>query len=251
VRETLIALVKLQKIDTQALEIEQSALRIPDQIQSLEETLEKQRLELGRMNAEAETQRTEQTELEGHVSEESAKHQKWKRRLNDIKSPREYQALSRELEMGERQVHDMEDKLLELTQDLENKQKAIDEKVKALREEEMSARTQIHALRRSEADFKQRVEEASSGREQIAAGMPSRIVKKYEQLRKSRSGIAVAEVVGGTCTGCQMKVRPQLVITLMRGDSFEFCPSCKRFMVHETIAKEAEDGASAPASGDE
>lgn len=242
-RETLIALVKLQKIDTDALEIEQSARRIPEQIQALEETVEKQRLELGRLNAEAEAQRNEQNELEAHVSEESAKHQKWKRRLNDIKSPREYQALSRELEMGERHVHDIEDKLLELTQELETKQKAIDEKVKELREKEMAVRTEIQALRKSESELRTRVAEATTGREEVSKDIPSRVMKKYEQLRKSRGGIAVAEVVNGTCTGCRMKVRPQLVIQLLRGDTFESCPSCNRILVHEEIAKEAREGA--------
>jgi len=251
VRETLKALVKLQKIDTDALEIEQSALRIPEQIQALEETVEKQRLELGRLNAEAETQRNEQNELEAHVSEESAKHQKWKRRLNDIKSPREYQALSRELEMGERQVSDMEDKLLELTQDLENKQKAIDEKVRELREKEMAVRSEIQSLRKSESDLRQRVREATVGREEVSQHIPSRVLKKYEQLRKSRGGIAVSEVHDGTCTGCRMKVRPQLVIQLMRADSIESCPSCNRILVHESIIQEVrEDDGEAPAEGE-
>ncbi len=238
-RDTLIALLKLQKIDSDTLEIEHEAQRIPEQIQSLEQEVDKLRVEVGRLNAEADQQRRELTEMEGNVSEESAKHQKWKRRLNDIKSPREYQALSRELEMGERQVHEMEDKLLELTQHIEDAQKAIDEKQAHLRDKEVQVRSEVQSLRRSEADLRSRAVEASAGRAEAAGDLNSRVLKRYEQLRANRGGVAVAQVVDGTCTGCRMKVRPQQVVHLLRADSMETCPSCNRILVHEAIAAEA------------
>mgnify|MGYP001128589857 CR=1 FL=1 len=240
-RDTLIALYRLQTIDSEAQQFEDSAKSIPEKVDALEHELEVTRGELGRMNAEAETLRTEQTELESQVSEENAKHQKWKRRLNDIKNPREFQALSREIEMGERQVHSQEDRLLEIVQDLETKEDAIKTKEEELAAQETRVKQELDALRGQEANFRQEASDRSSNRPQVAEKLPPRVLKKYEQLRQARNGLAVAKVVGGTCTGCQMKLRPQLAITLMRGDTLETCPNCNRMLIDETLVEEQSD----------
>jgi hypothetical protein len=238
VRDTLIALYRLQKIDSEAQQFSDEAERIPDQVRALENSLDKVRSEVGRLNAEAAQLRNEATELEGHVSEESAKHQKWKRRLNDIKSPREYQALSRELEMGERQVGEQEDRLLELGQQIEDKEKAAAEKKEELEQQEREVSAKIRTLRQEEQRLRNEAAERARGRDAVRQQLNERVLKKYEQLRKARSGIAVAVVRGGTCTACQMTVRPQLVVQLLRLDSLESCPNCNRLLVHEQLADE-------------
>lgn len=234
-RETILALHQLQTIDSEAQQMIESAESIPAQIQELEHQLEVTRSQLGKMNVEADELRKEQNELEGQVAEDSAKHDKWKRRLNDIKSPREYQALSRELEMGERQVHNQEDRVLEIAEDLEKKDIAIAQKEEELREQESRVRAELDALRKTEAEYRAEATARSEGRPAVAEKLPARILKKYEQLRQARNGLAVAEVKGGTCTGCQMKLRPQLVITLMRGETLEFCTNCNRILVDESL----------------
>ncbi|MEM1025506.1 MAG: C4-type zinc ribbon domain-containing protein [Myxococcota bacterium] len=234
-RDTILALHQLQRIDSEAQQMIESAESIPAQIQELEHQLEVTRSELGKMNSEADELRKEQDELEGQVAEESAKHDKWKRRLNDIKSPREYQALSRELEMGERQVHNQEDRVLEIAQDLEDKDSAIEAKEEELRDQESRVRLELDTLRKTESEYRAEATARSEGRPAVAEKLPARILKKYEQLRQARSGLAVAVVKEGTCTGCQMKLRPQLVITLMRGDSLEFCTNCNRMLIDESL----------------
>lgn len=247
VRDTLIALYRLQKIDSEAQQFSDEARRIPDQVRVLEGSLDKVRNELGRLNAEAAQLRSEQSDLEGHVSEESAKHQKWKRRLNDIKSPREYQALSRELEMGERQVNEQEERLLELGQQIEDKEKAAADKKAELEDKETEVSAQIRKLRQEETRLKNEASSRLSGRDAVAQQLNSRVLKKYDQLRNARGGVAVAVVRGGTCTACQMTVRPQLVIQLLRLEALESCPNCNRLLIHEQLADEL-DGGSPPAS---
>jgi hypothetical protein len=244
VRETLIALFRLQTIDSESQQFEEGAQSIPEQIAQLEHELEVHRGELGRLNAEADSMRGESNELEGQVAEDSAKHQKWKRRLNDIKSPREYQALSRELEMGERQVHAQEDRLLEIAKDLEAKETVILEREERLREQEELVRNKIEKLRETESKLQTQAAERSRDRPSVAEQLPARVLKKYEQLRSARAGLAVAKVAEGTCTGCQMKMRPQLQIQLMRGDTLETCPNCNRILVHESVLEPPADEAS-------
>ncbi len=239
-REQLLALFELQKIDSRSLEIERQAENIPKKISQIENGLEVLRSELGSLNAELEVQEKEQGELESTVAEESTKHKRWKRRLNDIKSPREYQALSREIELGERQVNEQETKALDLLAVLEEKQKVIADKETDLKDKEGQAKREIAELRKAHQKISADAAAASQGREVEEKKLPARVVKRYSQVRKQKNGIAVALVKDGTCTGCNMRLRPQQEVELLRCSSWESCPNCNRLLVHANTVEEAE-----------
>ena len=233
-REQFLALHELQKLDSQVLEIEQSASQIPKKITEMEEEGDVLRSRVGAGNAELQSMKQEMTSLEGTVGEESAKHRHWKRRLNDIKNSREYQALSREIEMGERQVRDLEDKLLELAQSVETKEKEVGHKEAELKLKELELRSKVSALRTAQARFREDADRAKTGREQLAQRVSPKVLKRYETLRVRLRGLAVAVVRDGACSGCNMQIRPQQVVELLRATSWQTCPNCHRLLVHET-----------------
>ncbi|MCB0419321.1 MAG: hypothetical protein KDD39_16870, partial [Bdellovibrionales bacterium] len=69
-RETLLALFELQKIDTRAYELTQRAESIPKLIHDLESSLDGARSELGTLNTEVEALKREQSEIEAKNAEE-------------------------------------------------------------------------------------------------------------------------------------------------------------------------------------
>ncbi len=236
-RDKLLALYELQRIESQALELERSGKAIPQEIQELEASVEVLRSELGQMRAEADEKRTEQRELEAQASEETNKHRQWKRRLNEIKAPREFQALSREIELGERQVRRFEDSVMELMAELEEKEKLIDTKSTALKQCESEVGDRVGTLKSSLEEIARDAEKIRSGRREILDQLPKSLARKFEQIRARRNGIAVALVEGGACAGCNVKLRPQLVVEILRYTSIEQCPLCNRVLVHEELLK--------------
>jgi predicted nucleic acid-binding Zn-ribbon protein len=52
--------------------------------------------------------------------------------------------------------------------------------------------------------------------------------------------VAIAEVVQGRCSKCNMQLRPQFLQELKRGDSVMICESCKR-MLYWNPPKSVED----------
>lgn len=239
-RQKLLLIWELQQIDAAVLEVEKSAETIPKKIKELEDGLEVYRIELGTLNGELDTLKKEAGEIEAHSSEESNKHRKWKSRLNDIKSPREYQALSRELELGERQVREADDRALSLMTEIEDKQKVIDGKADDLRQLEADVRKKVRELREAQARLKADADQARTGRDAIVGKMTPGLVKKYERVRGYTGGIAAARVSDGTCMGCNMRLRPQHVVEILRYESIETCPNCQRILVHEALLEEAE-----------
>ncbi|HXG83792.1 MAG TPA: C4-type zinc ribbon domain-containing protein, partial [Pyrinomonadaceae bacterium] len=48
--------------------------------------------------------------------------------------------------------------------------------------------------------------------------------------QRSRDGIAVAEVIKGSCSACFMKLRPQMQVELKTSDRIITCESCTRIL---------------------
>jgi predicted nucleic acid-binding Zn-ribbon protein len=61
--------------------------------------------------------------------------------------------------------------------------------------------------------------------------LPPRLASIYDRLAKrSRDGIAVAEVVNGSCSACYMGLRPQVQLNVKKGDEIITCESCTRIL---------------------
>lgn len=243
-RELLKALYELQKIDSDALEIERSAENTLRKVRELDVGLEVYRVELGQLNAEVDGLTREHQEIESHAKEESDKHRKWKSRLNEIRSPREYQALSRELEQGERQVRDADEKLLALMVQIEEKSKVIADKKDDLASKESEVSAKVRELREAHAKLLADAEAIRTGREVVKKKIPERVLKKYDQLRAHKNGLAVALIVDGACIGCNVRLRPQHYIEILRFESMEQCPMCQRLLVPDVLVKAPEETAS-------
>lgn len=234
-RETLIALYRLQEIDSRALEIDRMAEQIPKRVAELEASLETLRSELGTLRSEFEAQKGEQTESEAQIREEGGKTQKWKRRLNDIRTPREYQALSREVEQGERFVRDLEDKVVGSMEELEGKAKVIEAMEAELKEAEATTGAKVRELREQQAKFNAEARGARTGRDEIVAQLSEKLVRRYDRLASRRSGLSVVLATKGTCSGCNVAIRPQQLVEMRRLTDVMTCPSCTRILVLDSV----------------
>jgi hypothetical protein len=66
-------------------------------------------------------------------------------------------------------------------------------------------------------------------RDAQSARCEPKLKQRYESLRKRTSLVLVA-VVGGTCKGCHMALRPQLYNQLRTSQLVGECPSCRRII---------------------
>ena len=57
---------------------------------------------------------------------------------------------------------------------------------------------------------------------------------------RSRDGIAVAEVVNGSCSACFMSLRPQMQLEIKTNDKIITCESCARILYVEEKPQQSE-----------
>jgi predicted nucleic acid-binding Zn-ribbon protein len=229
-REKLDALEALQAVDLEKADVEAEGAKLPTRRTEIEARLKEIRRGYDDQRAKLEANERERRQLDQSLQMERDKVKKWEGRLGDIKTPREYAAMSREIEISKKQNETANDQIKELTRVAGEIQKAIDTIEETLLEREDEAREGLKAIEARQAEIDERLRSFEARRAEAAKLVDPPLLARYENIRRRRAGAAIALVVSGTCRGCHRNIPPQLALILARANSIETCPSCNRII---------------------
>ena len=88
-------------------------------------------------------------------------------------------------------------------------------------------------LNRRVAGLRAEQNEYEKQRETLASGVDPATLQRYETLRKSKGGRAVAKVERDLCQGCRMSLPTQLRQRVKSGRQTVTCSSCGRMLFVE------------------
>jgi uncharacterized protein len=150
--------------------------------------------------------------------------------MMDAKTNDQYRAFQHEIDFCQQEIRRHEDRILELMGESEPLEKAVKAAEADLATEKKHVEGEKAKARERTAADQKELDTLIAERKTVIAQMTPKIASEYERIRKGRAGVAIAEVVGGRCSKCNMQVRPQFLQELKRGDSVMICESCKRML---------------------
>jgi uncharacterized protein len=169
--------------------------------------------------------------LEEGIAAEAENIRRTEAHQKEIKTQKEYQAVSREIATAKKLSAELEEQLLQKmgqTDELKKAISGVEETLSALEENFTAQKGEVQGnIDRLEAD----ISGVIAAREAIVKGLPATMIRRYELLRGQRRGVAVVEARDGSCLGCNMQLPPQLYNTLFRGNELILCPHCQRVLV--------------------
>ncbi|MGB8931210.1 MAG: C4-type zinc ribbon domain-containing protein [Anaeromyxobacteraceae bacterium] len=229
-REKLDALEALQAVDLEKADVLAEGAELPARRAEIEARLKEARRGYDEQRQRLEANERERRQLDQLLQLERDKVKKWEGRLGDIKTPREYAALNREIEIAKKQNDHANEQIKELARVAAEIQQAMDAGEEALLEREEETVAKLKALDARQAEIDERLRSFDARRAEAATSIEPSLLKRYDALRKRRAGPAIALVVGGTCHGCHRNIPPQLALILARANSIESCPNCNRII---------------------
>lgn len=229
-REKLKALEELQAVDLEIGEVRGELDAIPGRREEVEAGVLEVRRAYDDERARIESNERERRQLESLLAMERDKVKKWEGRLGEIKTPREYAALSREIDIAKKTNETQSEQLKELASQASDLHKALEAKEEALAEREEQAKAATSELKAREKAANDRMKALDARRADAAKRVEPALLGKYENIKRRRAGVAVAAVEGATCCGCHRHIPPQLSIVLQRANSIEICPNCNRII---------------------
>ena len=153
-----------------------------------------------------------------------------------------YTAVLKEIEAAQTEARHLEDTILERmleADDLSAHQKQAEAALFADKAEIASERKQ---LEEDTTRLERELEEATTGRERLVAGISPAALSTYEIVR-ARRGTAVVEVKGDYCSSCHVRLRPQAANELRRNDIIFQCECCNRILYYPPQAATSPDTA--------
>ena len=152
-------------------------------------------------------------------------------KLREVKTNREYSAVLAEIDAGKRRMISMEDQLLQLMEQAEQKRQA-----KRLQEQRVQAahdalQEQGRVVEQASGVLGQEILAEREKRQQTAVGLDVELLEVYEKLAAQNDGSVVVHLKDGVCGGCHLKVQPQLVSEIRLQESLHTCPHCRLILL--------------------
>lgn len=236
VEEKLKQLYELQRLDSQIDEIQILKGELPAEVQDLEDELTGLETRLSRLQAEMKETQSDISRFQGNIKEAEATILRYQTQMDNVKNNREYEALTKELELQKLEIELNEKKVRQMRGDVEKREdalKATEERIQRKRKELETKRAELQQIiEKTEAEEQELRRRSTEARNKIE----ERLLRAYDKIRSSyRNGLAVVTVERNSCGGCFNKIPPQLQLEISVSKNIVACEHCGRILVDDAV----------------
>lgn len=144
----------------------------------------------------------------------------------------EYRALTHEIETCNKDIHDIEDREIELMEQAELGQKEVVKCTQGAAEARKMMEEQLSALGEREANLRKELAQLEQNREELSTAVDEGARARYERLLRSKGENVVVGIQHGVCGGCHMRVPPQLLVQCQAQQEVVTCSNCGRILYY-------------------
>src|ERR1700722_13213149 len=222
--------IQLQSLDQKIAALEKEVAALPKHIATIEKALESHNRKLEADRAALAANQKDRRRLEGEIQVHEQKISKLKEQMLGAKTNEQYKAFQHEIEFIEKEIRKAEDRILELMGESESLDQNVKKAEIALKAEKTAVEAEKAKARERTAADQTQLDQLRGERKEAVTKLPAPVVKEYERICKKWKGTAIAEVIGGRCSACQIVLRPQHLQDLRRSEHLMACESCGRYL---------------------
>jgi uncharacterized protein len=232
VEEKLVALLRLQKIDSKLDEIQILKGELPMEVSDLEDEVHGLQSRQTRVEEEL-NGITEFIESKKTVIKESeALISKYEKQSENVKNNREFEAINKEIEMQQLEIKLAEKHIRDANEELADKVKALESAKKQLGVKEGVLNHKKGELQKIIADTEKEESHFAKDSDAARSHIDERLLYSYDRIRKSyRNGLAVVPVERDACGGCFNAIPPQRQSEIRLHKKIIVCENCGRILV--------------------
>lgn len=228
--EALTSLIALQALDTAADTARKRIGEMPALEKALDKTIAESKAVVDGITARLTANETSRRALEKETALIDGRMAKFEDHKAAVKTNQEFHALNHEIEVAQASKATLDDQVLELmsaAEELVAQRKTAEAALATVTNE---AEQQRATLRAERAALDAELARLTGERKAATPSIPAPALAKYEQILKNRKGIAVSAMVNGVCTGCHVRLRPNVEQQVRKGDALTQCDNCQRIL---------------------
>ncbi len=224
-------LIELQKTDTNIRKLKKAIESAEQRRASIEQEFERHASSIREIQAKRDQAQAARADLEKQIAENKTYLTRADRNLKGSQNQKEYETAMRETDALQKQISALETQVLERMTEVEEVERVLAERSDEINSLEANRSAALKDFDKELAVNRKEFETETAKRHEVFVTLPAQKAAVYNRLaQRSRDGIAVAEVVGGSCSACFMKLRPQMQVELKTSDKIMTCESCTRIL---------------------
>lgn len=236
VEEKLRALYRLQKIDSKTDDIQILKGELPMEVKDLEDELAGLKTRIGKIEDELKEMEENIVNRKNAIKEAEALIKKYQKQQNNVKNNREYDALSKEIELQKLDIQLGEKRMREATEEMSTKGEYLEASKKSIKEKEKNLKQKKseleHIIEETDAEEKSLIKKSKDQQAKIE----ERLLQAYHRIRSSyKNGLAVVTVQRDSCGGCFNAIPPQTQMEIRQHKKIIVCEHCGRILVDEAL----------------
>lgn len=232
--EELELLIRIQEIDDLLMEIEADKGDLPAQLSALSSEIENRQTTIKKIEQDIAEARRNQKEFEKTIREAGDRLKKSQGVIFNVKTSREYDAISSEIEQANSQIETAENQLLEYIGREEVLRKSLEEQVTSLAALQEDFTEKKNEMDERLGETQEEEESLSAERSDIVIHLKKPVYNHYDRIRKIREGVAVTQLFDSACGYCFSKIPPQQQVKVRRMEDLNLCEVCGCILVATT-----------------
>jgi predicted nucleic acid-binding Zn-ribbon protein len=239
VEQKLEALYELQTIHTKIDKIRQTRGELPMEVADLEDDVAGLETRIQKIKTELDDLEDSIVNRKNMIKESLALVKKYETQQNNVKNNREFDAISKEIEIQGLDVQVSEKKIKELQFEINSKTEVYDKALVDLEDRKKDLEIKKAELENITSETQKEEEVLVAEADKAEVKIEDRLKIAYNRLRGNfKNGLAVVTIERDSCSGCFNQIPPQRQSDIRQRKKIIVCEHCGRILVDETMAEE-------------
>jgi predicted nucleic acid-binding Zn-ribbon protein len=236
IEEKLKLLYDLQVVASEMDKLKILRGELPLEVQDLEDEIAGLKTRINNNQDEIKNLETAVANRKTAIVESKSLIAKYTEQQNNVRNNREFDSLSKEIELQNLEIELSEKRIKEHSAELAKKIEAIDLAKEQLKEREDDLDRKQKELEEITNETKIETERLAENAAEIEGQIEERLLVAFKRIRKNaRNGLAVVTVERDACGGCFNKIPPQRQLDIASHKKVIVCEYCGRILVDKEI----------------
>ncbi len=231
VASKLESLLKLQSIDSQLDEIRRVRGDLPEEVRDLEDEIEGYEVRVRKFDDDVAALNEAIAQRRQSIKDAEGLIRKYEDQQSNVRNNREYDAITKEIELQKLEIQIAEKKIKEAYYQIEQKNSEVEGTKHRLEERRKDLDNKKHELEQIVSESEEEEQKLEHDRAEAATHIEERLLSAYNRIRKNvRNGLAVVTVKRDACGGCFNTVPPQRQADIAAQKKVIVCEHCGRIL---------------------
>jgi len=242
VEQKLKALYELQTIHTKIDKMRQVRGELPMEVADLEDDVAGLETRIQKIKSELDDLEDDIVTRKNVIRDAQANIKKYEVQLNEVKNNREYDAISKEIEIQGLDIQVSEKKIREFGFEIASKTQVYEKALADLDARKADLDAKKAELDTITSETEKEETELIALADKAIPNIEDRLLFAYNRLRKNaKNGLAVVTIQRDSCSGCFNQIPPQRQSDIRQRKKIIVCEHCGRILIDEQMALEEEE----------